>query len=560
MTPPVSAGSAPPPSQTGFYSRIRFATTRAICGLPGYAWTLGDRDPGQPVVQFPTILHGDTERGSALRDGVFPFAGQVIRRSSNPWSATDAGEAWLTALNGFSWLSDLKALEGDAARRRGIGLILDWIEHNRKWSSHGWNAATMGTRITNWLINYSAFFDGADEIARRRVRRSLTQQVVHLDRIALHDTDGAARLVALKGLIYAGLALPPFRRSLEKWGQQFERELARQILPDGGHLERCPSVLISVLRHVVDCRKAYQAAKIECPNGIRQAIDRMAPMAMALRLPDGGLCLFNDSVEGNAGEIAILLAEAGVNAKPLRRAPHSGFERIEAGRTILVMDSGAPPAKGFDHHAHAGTLSFELSVGKERMIVNCGAAVSDDALWRDAQRATAAHSTLCLADTNSSVLTADGVGERRAAVTVERNEQDDQVWLETSHSGYARQFGYIHRRRLFVSANGEDIRGEDILEPVDTKQAVTPHPFEIRFHLHPTVRSSLLANHSAALLRLASGAGWRFRATGGSIALEDTIYLGKRAEPRRSQQIILRGETGGEPVSIKWALRRESKS
>lgn len=559
MTVPVSTGSIPTPSATGLYARLRFAVTRAICGMPGYAWTLGDRDPGQPVVQFPSLWHGDPERGGAIRDGIFPFAGQVIRRSSDPWSATDAGGAWLTALNGFSWLADLKALESDAARRRGIGLILDWIEHNRKWSPHGWNAATLGTRVTNWLIHYPAFFNGADEMARRRVRRSLTGQVVHLDRIALHDTDGAARIVALKGLIYAGLALPPFRRALTKWGEQLERELSRQILPDGGHLERCPSVLISILRHVVDCRKAYQAAKIECPEGIQQAIDRMAPMAMAFRFPDGGLCLFNDSAEGNAGEISILLAETGVNAKPALRAPHSGFERIEAGRTITVMDSGAPPSKGFDHHAHAGALSFELSVGKERMIVNCGAAVSDDTLWRDAQRATAAHSTLCLADTNSSVLDKDGVGERRAAVSVERNEQDGQVWVETSHTGYARQFGYVHRRRLFVSGDGEDIRGEDILEPVDATQPVTPHPFVIRFHLHPGVKSSLLANHSAALLRLTSGAGWRFRSTGGSIALEDTIYLGKRAEPRRSQQIVLRGETGGEPVSIKWALRREAK-
>lgn len=560
MTKPVSAGSQPSPSATGLYARARFFLTRAFCALPGYTWTLGDQDPGQPTVTFPSLWEGDPERGAAIRDGIFPFAGQVIRRSTNPWSATDAGEAWLTALNGFSWLSDLKASESDAARRRGVGLILDWIEHNRKWSSHGWNAATLSTRVTNWLIQYPAILQGADEMTRRRVRRSLARQVVHLDRIALHDTDGAARIVALKGLIFAGLALPPFQRSLARWGSQLERELKRQVLPDGGHLERCPSVLISVLRHVVDCRKAYLAGKIECPAGIQQAIDRMAPMAKAFLLPDGGLCLFNDSTEGNPGEISVLLAETGVNAKPTRRASHTGFDRIDAGRTVIVMDTGGPPAKGFDHHAHAGALSFELAVGRERMIVNCGAAVSDDALWRDAQRATAAHSTLCIADTNSSVLTADGVGDRRASVTVDRNEQDGQIWIDASHTGYTSQLGYIHRRRLFVSADGEDIRGEDVVEPVSANQAVTPRPFAIRFHLHPNVRSSLLSNHSAALLQLASGSGWRFRSTGGSIALEDTIYLGKRAEPRRSQQIILRGETGGEPVTIKWALRRESKS
>lgn len=560
MNKPVSAGNLPKPSAPGLYARLRFAATRTCCGLPGYAPTLGNKDPGQPAVRFQSLRHGDPERGTAIRDGVFPFAGQVVRRSSGLWGETDAGEAWVTALNGFSWLSDLKTLENDAARRRGVGLILDWIENNRKWTPHGWNTATLSTRVTNWLIHFFDFFDGADEMIRRRVRISLARQIVHLDRIALHDTDGAARIVAMKGLIYAGHSFELFHRQLPKWGEQLEKELARQILPDGGQLERCPTVLISVLRHVVDCRKAYQAAKVECPSGIQQAIDRMVPMALALRMPDGGLCQFNDSTEGNAGEIKVLLAEAGVNAKPVLHAPHSGFERIEAGKTTLVMDTGSPPPQGFDHHVHAGALSLEISIGKERLIVNCGAAISDDRRWRDAQRATAAHSTLCLSDTNSSVLTDDGVGERRAVVTAERNVQDGQVWIETSHNGYSTQLGFIHRRRLFVSSDGEDIRGEDVLEPVDPNQPVTPLPFAIRFHLHPSVKSSMLGNNSAALLRLAKGGGWRLRATGGSITLEETVYLGQQAEPRRSQQVVIRGETGGSPVSIKWAIRRETKA
>ena len=70
----------------------------------------------------------------------------------------------------------------------------------------------------------------------------------------------------------------------------------------------------------------------------------------------------------------------------------------------------------------------------------------------------------------------------------------------------------------------------------------------------------MLANNSAALLRLAKGAGWRLRATGGILDLEDTIYLGRHAEPRRSQQVVIRGETGADTVSVKWAIRRETKN
>ena len=78
-------------------------------------------------------------------------------------------------------------------------------------------------------------------------------------------------------------------------------ELDRQILSDGGQIERSPAVQLAVMRHLVDIRAALREAQEETPPGLQNAIDRMAPMLRFFRHGDGGLALFNDSDEARAG-------------------------------------------------------------------------------------------------------------------------------------------------------------------------------------------------------------------------------------------------------------------
>jgi uncharacterized heparinase superfamily protein len=226
-----------------------------------------------------------------------------------------------------------------------------------------------------------------------------------------------------------------------------------------------------------------------------------------------------------------------------------GFQRLAAGRTVLVIDTGAPAPKGQDRLAHAGTLSFEMSVGRDRLVVNCGAAPAASAAWRDALRATAAHSTLVIADVNSSELREGGLGRRPEEVSVQRHEANGAHWLDASHDGWRKPFGAIHRRRLYLGESGEDVRGEDSIE------AAVPQPFAIRFHLHPTVDASLQQDGTGVLLRTPAGTGWVFRAEGAKLALEESIYAGG-GEPRRSEQVVLSGTPADGPCLVKWAISK----
>jgi uncharacterized heparinase superfamily protein len=266
-----------------------------------------------------------------------------------------------------------------------------------------------------------------------------------------------------------------------------------------------------------------------------------------LRHGDGGLALFNGTRDEHATVVEQVLTQAGRASRAPAALPDAGFHRLNTGRTVLIVDAGPPPPHGVDRLSHAGTLSFELSIGRERLVVNCGAAPLGNGAWIDAARATAAHSTLVIADTSSSEIKPQGLGRRPERVTVERNEANGAHWLEASHDGYRKPFGAIHRRRLYLAESGGDIRGEDVIE------AATPQPFTIRFHLHPGVTASMVQDGEGALLRLPSG-GWRLRAEGAKMSLEESIYLGG-PEPRRSEQVVLTGMQDG-PQHVKWAITK----
>jgi len=273
------------------------------------------------------------------------------------------------------------------------------------------------------------------------------------------------------------------------------------------------------------------------------------------------LALFNDSNEDEAWHVDQVLMRAESGGKAPNAAPHTGFQRLSAGRTLLLVDAGAPSK--LDGHAHAGVLSFEMSVGKERLVVNCGAHAADASDWRRAQRATAAHSTLSIDDRNScEILGPCGVGtgtigRRPRQVTATRDESDGNLWLELEHDGYEQAFHRIHRRRLWLAATGEDLRGEDLLIPTRNAPTTESHRFCVRFHLHPKVQASLSQDGAAALLKLASGIGWRLRVLGGDIALGDSIYLGRKGEMKRAQQIMVSGPVSDSETLIRWSFRRE---
>ena len=150
------------------------------------------------------------------------------------------------------------------------------------------------------------------------------------------------------------------------------------------------------------------------------------------------------------------------------------------------------------------------------------------------------------------------MADRAVTVEAERLAEQGAVLIDARHDGYRARFGLVHRRRLYISAGGDDIRGEDTLTAETGLPEPSTHPFAIRFHLHPNVRASLTQDGSAVLLRLSGGAGFRFLAGNAALALDDSVYFGS-GMLRRTQQIVLTGQTDGDATGVQWSLKREVK-
>jgi len=560
-SPALQALLAAPPGLTVRRALYRLKTP--LYRNPLYRFTLPARSTGSVTSTGPDPWPGSAARGSALIQGVFTFAGQTIQDPRPLWYPPGASPHWLAELHGFAWLRDLRAAGGDNGRRTARELVGRWIEENgRRWTPLAWRPDIIGRRLASWIAQHDFYGPSADTAFRSRLLVSAGQQAAHLARVLPADLTGSALLTAIKGLIYAGLALPRGEPWLTRGREMLERELPRQILADGGHIERSPSLHLMVLRHLIDLRAAFATAGRPQPIGLQTAIEGLSAMLRLFQHGDGGLPLFNDSNEEEGWQVEMALSRANAKTEERTQAPQSGFQRVTANRTVLLVDSGAPAPPGFDLHAHAGTLSFEMSVGRDRLIVNCGAHPGDPA-WRRAQRSTAAHSTLVIDDTNSStVLPGSGLARRPRTVTCRREESDGNVWLDMSHDGYAPVFGLIHRRRLFLSAAGDDLRGEDRLVAREGTNArsgggIDARPVAVRFHLHPQVQVSLAQNGQTALLRLPSGTGWRMRTADHELSLAESVYLGQRGEIRRSQQLVIAATSAQD--SIKWALTREGR-
>ncbi len=406
-----------------------------------------------------------------------------------------------------------------------------------------------GARITAWLGHYDFFAATADDPFRQRLMARLVSDARSLSAALPAEELDARALTALKGLIAAAVALPEHNGFLIRAMRFLPREIARQVLPDGFHVERSPIAQLTALQDMTEIRTLLQAGQMQPPPVLANTIERMAPALRAMRHGDGGLALFNGSREETSHLVDLGdLTQAGRGSRAPAARTEGGFQRLQAGRTVLIVDAGAPPGPDIDRTAHAGTLSMELSVGRDRMIVNVGAFPAGGAQWHDAARATAAHSTLVIGDLNSSELLENSLGRRPGPVMVQRQEANGAHWLEAAHDGWSKPFGAIHRRRLYLSESGEDIRGDDVIE------ADAPQAFTLRFHLHPSVQASLQQDSAAVLMRLRSGGGWILRADGAQLSLDESIYLGS-GELRKTEQIVLTGREGG-PQHVKWAIHK----
>lgn len=523
-----------------------------VYGSRLYQLSLRGRFPHGLAFYPENLWPGDVERANDLFRGRFHLAGETVEVGQNPpWFGAEGSDEWRAELQGFRWLRHFQAAGGESATRAARSLAGSWLTHHPGYDPFIWRADILARRLISWCLHADILFKNAELTYRSDLLRSLARQARHLARVAENAPSGVSAVTAATGLAFVGLCLPESRSWTEKGLVLLTDQINRQLRSDGGHVSRSPHAQHQVLQDLILLKRTMMNIGEPPPEPLVNAIDRMTPTLRMMRHGDGGLGLFNGGTEGVAEDIEQTIRRSGIRGKPNLSAPKAGFERLQGGHTALIADFGGPapePGVGF-----AGLLSFEMSHRRERVIVNSGASRPPSQQWERALASTAAHSTLTIADTNAvGVPDAGRRRKRRLEAEALRTESADATWLDMMHTGYQERFGVVHRRRLYLDRDGRDLRGEDRLEVADRRK-LNVVPFAVRFHLHPSASAVMAQGGDAALIRLKSGRGWRFRVAGGTLKLEESVYLGDGA-PRRSQQIVASGDLDSSDVTVQWAL------
>jgi uncharacterized heparinase superfamily protein len=547
-------------------ARRAFRSVIAVLNAhPLLRWRFTTTTTDRLVIAPQDLRTADATRAAEIYAGRFAFAGKVVicdRRS--PFEMTPPSDEWAVTLLNFSWLRHLRAADSAITRANARSLIDDWINVQGGFHPLGWRLDILSRRLICWLSQAPFVLQDADARFYRRFIRSLSRQVRYLRRALKETRAGYPRLQAMIALNYATLCMNGQSGALRGDARRLVEELRYQILPDGGHISRNPGVLIELLVDLLPLRQLFSARQLQPPAAINNAIDRMMPMLRFFRHADGHFAQFNGMGPTPIDLLATVLAYDDARGTPVSNAPHSGYQRIDAGNSALLMDTGKPPPLAVSQEAHAGCLSFELSWKQQRLVINCGLPAVNKENWRQVARATPAHTTVTVNDKSSCrffesarrLLGGIPIVSGPHKVEIARDEQAGGVTLRASHDGYAPEFGVVHTRFIKLSPDGRSLDGEDGFQAAEGR-GLPPSgsdEYVIRFHLHPAIKANRLTDGHGVILLLPDKELWSFGTLAESVQIEESVYLAGPDGPRRTVQIVIYGKISETPA-VRWSLR-----
>ena len=517
---------------------------------------------------------GEAAVGERIVAGRLIHAGHTGFVRDIDFGAASHPPAWRDWADGWSWLRDLAAHVPDAkaAARLAEPLVARWLARFPAYDKQAWRADVSGQRLLMALSHAPLILSSSDQVYRSLLLSGMATWARHLDRAAFRLPDGVGRVRAMAGLWAAGLLLPGGDERGLRAADGMATALAALVLADGGVASRAPVDARDIAELLLHVQAAAAAVGRPLSPFVAETLARLVAGLRALALGDGSIGAWGGSAPIGAAELARLATQAGARpagrkAQALSSAPvSSGYRRMAAGKTLLVVDAGPPPLARLAPESHAGTLAFEMSDGEARLIVNCGGVRGLRAALPGplaaGLRTTAAHSTLVVADTNSTRIRDDGaLGLGVETVDVESRASSEGLWLEATHDGYARRFGLLVRRRLWLAPDGLDLRGEDAVEPAPAGalKRRTPRGFDLRFHLGPDVDATPTADAAGALLKLPNGKLWQMKARGGTLSIEPSLWVDPDGQLHKTSQLVISGLVEKGAATVGWSLKRAGR-
>jgi uncharacterized heparinase superfamily protein len=452
------------------------------------------------------------------------------------------------------YFDDLNAIGASDRRDWHAGLIARWLSENPAPQGDGWEPYPLSLRMVNWIKAGASGFDLSPD-----AWQSVAVQARYLsERLEWHLL-GNHLLVNAKALILAGLAFEgaEANRWLSTGLGILREQLPEQVLEDGGHFERSPMYHALALEDLFDLINAADAAEVA--EVVRETADwrrtagRMLFWLRTMSHSDGRLGRFNDTADGVAPsnfEIERYASALGVKGDEVsrERVTHladSGYARVAWCDAVALLDFAPVGPDYLPGHAHADTLSFELSLHDRLLVVNSGTSCYGLGERRSYERGTAAHSTVEVDGRNSSeVWGGFRVGRRARPLGVRLSgDLSGAVQIRASHDGYRWLPGKpLHSRTWTFISGGLEVRDEI---------SDASKPAVARYHLAPGV-SLQSDSPDLWLLRYGGETIARVRVVGGECFEEASSFAPEFGQVHAARCLVVRLRDGYALTTWAW--------
>ncbi len=514
-----------------------------------FRWQLNEAKASSPLPVFLDPWKGNPQNGAVIAQGTLPY----------PLNSETFAR--------FDWIRDLRDYGGSRARMTARALILRWQDDYKNWTFVQWRPDLIALRLTNLALTYGWFGHSADEGFQTVLKQMMTVQFRCLSLDWQRLASPFDQLVALSGLVMSQVALNvPLRaqkgaNDINALLDLIVPKVKGQLNPDGGHKSRRPETHLALLRLMLECRVAMAQIGIADRPDLTETTLKMAAITKMWRHGTGEFAHFHYAGSIPARDIDQVIARCAVKGRVTSVAENTGFVRLSAARSLVIMDAGVSKPSGTERTVSeldppASVFAFEFSVSNHQFIVNSGQTSPEPRLNR-ALCQTAAHSCLTL----------DGLDNHRpqanlpaAILSLEVTTAEDGFLIQGLHDGYGKSHGILHKRQLFLAKSGSSLRGRDTLSYTGAPGEI-PSEALIRFHLHPRVSAAKIKQNQILLKIHNQKTGWIFKCRGGDVSLDQSVYMDG---PTRlsCQQIIIRTSTAHIQVSgsadISWAFNRHS--
>ncbi len=480
------------------------------------------------------------------------------------WQDKSLDRLWLYNLHYFADLNAKNALARIAWHQ---SLISEWIAENPPTLGTGWEPYPTSLRIVNWvkwaltrkvLIDFR-LPDDFDQSLATQTRWLMKRLEWHL--LGNHLFANAKALV-FSGLYFQGVEANIWLRTGLKI---ISSQLDEQVLNDGGNYERSTMYHAIFLEDLLDL--------INLSNTFSSQVDpklvdywcivakKMLSWLKVMSHPDGKIAFFNDAAFGIASSLADLEAysnrlEINFDSQErfdghqnipsnIQHLKDSGYIRMSSGNAVALLDVAPIGPDYLPGHAHADTLSFEMSLFNQRVIVNGGTSRYGLGPDRLRERQTVAHSTVEINSLSSSeVWGGFRVARRAYPFDLELSKNSAQMAVSCSHDGYKYLLGRpVHRRSWLLRENAIEIR--DAIQGSYSKAIA-------RFILHPDIEAREVAQ-DVWDLRLPQGDLIIFVVEKGAAQIERAFYAPEFGKVLSTRCLAVQLEHGISSVHMRWS-------